>query len=165
MRLHVAAQSVLLCLRSSSNLLFFIPSFTSSPYSSFLPSGGGPDGSGGCSSGGCCGRDSRSRHQLCGSARRRAGETGAGPACSGHTVSSWQGRSWELFTGKRMGGSASHRRAHTHTDTRTPTRTHSAYQQCRTTFVCLPPIRSLCFLSPHSERCCSSPSFPQNARR
>lgn len=112
----------------------------------------GPDGGG---------RDGRSWDQLCGSARRRAGETGAGPACSGHTVSSWQGRSWELFSGKRMGGSASHRRAHTHTQTRT----HNAYKQRRTTFVCLPPIRSLCFLSPHCERCCGSPSFPQNARR
>lgn len=40
--------------------------------------------------------------------RRRAGETAIGPACSGHTVSSWQGRSWELFSRKRMGGSASH---------------------------------------------------------
>lgn len=97
---------------------------------------------------------SRPSDQLCGSAWRRAGETGAGPACSGHTVSSWQGRSWELFSGRRMGGSASHRRARTraNTHTRRHARTYAyraATQPGR--LVCLPPIRPLCFLSPRCE--------------
>lgn len=63
--------------------------------------------------------------------------------------SSWQGRSWELFNGRRIGGSASHRHPPPHTYTHALM--HTSSPCCLNSFVCLPPIRPVCFLSRHCE--------------
>lgn len=140
--------------------LFFLALFTlssSCASSSSAPSRLGPPKSSG---------RGRPSDQLCGSAWRRAGETGAGPACSGHTVSSWQGRSWELFSGRRMGGSASHRRARTHanTHTRRHARTYAYRAATQPGRLCVSAPDKAALL-PESilrgcERCYSSQSFP-----
>lgn len=62
--------------------------------------------------------------------------------------SSWQECSWELFDSRRIGGSASHRhplstRIHTHAPV------HTTLPHSQDDFACLPPIRPVCFLSPH----------------
>lgn len=72
--------------------------------------------------------------------------------------SSWQGCSWELFNSRRIGGSASHlnntpphtkkqKNTHIHTDTHALMHTSPSYRPSG--FVCLTPIRPVCFLSPH----------------
>lgn len=63
--------------------------------------------------------------------------------------SSWQGCSWELFGSRRIGGSASHSRPRPHAYTHALRHTTPPHSQ--DDFVCLPPIRPVCFLSPHYE--------------
>lgn len=66
------------------------------------------------------------------------------PQCS-----SWQDRSWELFNSRRIGGSASHRHPMSHTHTHTHALVHTTLPHSQDSFACLPPIRPVCFLSPH----------------